>query len=258
MFLEIKDLSLKYPIEQGEIFNNLNFTVNKGEFVCVIGPSGCGKTTLLNTIGGFVKATDGKVLLNGKVVDKPGVDRNIIFQEPSLFPWMSVIENIIFPMKESRKTKNEKIEIATKYLKMVQLFEYRDYPISKLSGGMKQRVVLARALATEGDIILMDEPFSALDKQTINILREKLEEIWLKTNKTIIYVTHSVEEALFFADKIILLSKKPSYIKEIYQIDIDRPRKITDLKFINLRDEILNKLIKEAINSSKTEYDRNI
>ena len=164
---------------------NINLEIQPGEFLCVVGKSGCGKSTLLNLIAGLEAPTEGKILLNGKEVKGPGAERTVMFQEHALFPWLNVIQNVKFGMKINGVPKEEQEIRAEKYLKMMQLEQYKDYAIHQLSGGMRQRVALARAFTMDSDILLMDEPFSALDKQTSNHLRKELQDIWMQTHKTI-------------------------------------------------------------------------
>lgn len=196
MSLILKNVSKTFEDTKGDVLNNINLEIQNGEFVCVVGQSGCGKSTLLNLIAGLEKPTSGEILLNGKGFDGPSANRVVMFQEHALFPWLNVIENVKFGMKLAGLSAKEQEDTAMKYLRMMQLEEYRDYAIHQLSGGMRQRVALARALTLDSEILLMDEPFSALDKQTSNRLRSELQEIWLKTKRTILFITHSVEEAV--------------------------------------------------------------
>ncbi|SFM41717.1 ABC transporter ATP-binding protein [Methanolobus profundi] len=225
--------------------DNVSMEVNDGEFVCFIGPSGCGKTTLLRIISGLDKPDKGEVYLDDRVIDAPGPDRGMVFQEYSLFPWKTVIENIIFGPQMSGIKKKEALEDAEKYLELVGLQQFRDSYPYELSGGMKQRVAIARALANEPSVLLMDEPFGALDAQTRNILQQELLEIWEKNNITILFVTHSVDEAVFLADKIVLMSARPGKIKEVIDVGLPRPRDRTSLEANTLRERILRSLVRE-------------
>lgn len=225
--------------------DNVSMEVDDGEFVCFIGPSGCGKTTLLRIISGLDKPDDGEVHLDGNKIEAPGPDRGMVFQEYSLFPWKTVTENIIFGPQMSGIKKKDAIEDAEKYLEMVGLQQFRDSYPYELSGGMKQRVAIARALANEPSVLLMDEPFGALDAQTRNVLQQELLEIWEKNNITILFVTHSVDEAVFLSDKIVLMSARPGKIKEIIDVDLPRPRERTSLEANTLRDRILRSLAME-------------
>lgn len=202
----------------------VDFTVNKGEILCVLGPSGCGKSTLLNIIAGLEKPSEGTVIIDGKEVKGVGPDRLIISQELALFPWLRVLENVEFGMKMNNIPKHERRERALEYLRLVNLEKFQRAYIHQLSGGMKQRVALARALALDSDILLMDESLASLDNQTKNAILQEIQHIWMITKKTIIFVTHCVEEALMLADKVIVMSGSPGRIKEEICIELDRPR----------------------------------
>ena len=250
--LEVKNL---YKVYNNEVttLNNVNFKIEKGLYNCIVGASGSGKSTLIKIIAGLIKPTAGEILLNGKKIDGPGNDRVIMFQESALFPWLSVIDNVKFGLRIKKISAKEQERIAEEYLKMVDLYEFKDYFIHQLSGGMKQRVALARALAIDSELLLMDEPFSALDKQTTNYLRKQVEEIWEKRNKTIIMITHSVEEAVFFSDRIFMLSRKTHNIEKEYKISLKRPRDITSAEFLHYRSEILDWIKKDVEFTNKEE-----
>ena len=254
MSIKIDSISKRY--DTGLIaLEDINLEIGKHEFVCILGPSGCGKSTFLNIIAGLENPSKGKITVDGNQVRGPSNDRVMMFQEPSLFPWLTVIENIKFGLKLKKLPKSEQNDIAIKFLKLIKLEEFKDYNVYQLSGGMQQRVTLARVLAIESPYILMDEPFSALDKQTINILREELELLWRQLKNTIIYVTHSVEEAIFFADRIVMLSANPGRIKQIFDIKLPRPRKIDDDEVIRLRSMILKELRYEVeLNEEKVTH----
>ncbi|MCD8021942.1 MAG: ABC transporter ATP-binding protein [Lachnospiraceae bacterium] len=222
-----------------ETLKDISLTVEDGEFICIVGPSGCGKSTLLNIIAGLDQPTSGEMRIDGKVVSGPGSDRVMMFQEHALYPWLNVIDNVKFGMKLAKVPVDEQNRRAEHYLKMVRLWDYRDYRIHEISGGMKQRTALARALCMNSPILLMDEPFSALDKQTTNKLRSDLEAIWEETKKTVIFVTHSVEEAVFLADRIVVLSDNPGCIKDVFTVDLPRPRVIDSPEFLTVRHKIL-------------------
>jgi NitT/TauT family transport system ATP-binding protein len=254
MILEVRNVTKKFDNSETEALADVSLDIADGEFICVIGPSGCGKTTLLNLIAGLEKPTGGRILFNGVPVAAPGPDRIVMFQESALFPWLTVKENIFFGLKLAGKPKTEQEEITAHYLKMVQLAHYRDYRPHQLSGGMKQRAALARALALDSKLLLMDEPFAALDKQTRNKLREEIQAIWMQTKKTVFFITHSVEEAIFFADRIVMLGANPgSVIKEI-KIDLPRPRHIESAGFIELRAKLLAEMREEVDKSVEAEY----
>lgn len=257
MGLEIKGLYKRFLNADNDTLLDITLEINDGEFVSVTGPSGCGKTTLLNIIAGLEKPTKGGVFLDGKAVTGAGPDRIVMFQESALFPWLSVIDNIKFGLKLAGNTKEKQEEIAMRYLKLVQLAHFKDYRVHELSGGMKQRVALARALALESKILLMDEPFASLDKQTKNVLRDEIQRIWMETKKTVFFITHSIEEALFFSDRIIMLSANPGKIANTFKIDLPRPRHIENLDFIAMRTNLLKQIRIEVEKSAGQEYDNN-
>lgn len=255
MYLQMNSISKLFTQSKKETLQDINLSLEKGEFVCIVGPSGCGKSTLLNLAAGLCAPTSGEILLEGKKVTEPGPDRVVMFQEAALYPWLNVEENVMFGLDAAGLPKEKQKEIAEKYLKMVRLWHYRKYPIHQISGGMKQRTALARSLALDSKLLLMDEPFSALDKQTINILRAELEEIWERTHKTILYVTHSVEEAVYFADRVVVMAENPGRIKEIIPITLPRPRNIEGAEFTALRKKILDQVQLSARKSAAIEFD---
>lgn len=242
MSIEIKNVSRYFSDTNNEVLKNIDLTIRDGEFFCLLGPSGCGKSTLLNQVAGLDKPDEGEIFINGKKITEPGPDRIMIFQESALFPWLSVIDNVKFGMKATGIPKEEWDAHAMKYLAMVNLASCRNYKVSQLSGGMKQRVSIARALAMDSKVLLMDEPFAALDKQTKNLLRDELEQIWLAERKTVMFVTHSVEEALFFGDRVAMMSANPGTIKSIFEVNFPRPRHIDSPEFVELRHAILSDL----------------
>ncbi len=254
--LKTESLSKTFKNASEPALSDINLEIKDGEFVCIVGPSGCGKSTLLNLIAGLETPTEGRIVLDGKEVKGPGADRVVMFQEPALYPWLNVIDNVKFGMKLAGISKAEREKRAEKYLKMVHLWDFKEYAIHELSGGMKQRTALARALTMDSKIMLMDEPFSALDKQTINKLRAELEAIWEETGRTIIYVTHSVEEALYFADRIFILADRPGVVKSIVEIDLPRPRQLDSEEFVDIRKHLLDGLKVEVEKIEKEEYDR--
>ncbi len=203
--------------------DGVSFEANEGEFVAVVGPSGCGKTTLLQIIDGLIEPTEGRVLIDGKPVASPGRDRGIVFQEYSLFPWLTVAQNIAFGL-EIGGTETDKDAIVQKWIETMGLTGFENSYPYMLSGGMKQRVAIARVFAYDPDVLLMDEPFGALDAGTRAALQGHLLEIWARTKKTVIFVTHSIEEAVKLADRIVLLSPRPAKIRTIIDVDLERPR----------------------------------
>jgi len=246
MMLSIEGLRKSFPLEEGELVAIEDFTleVEKGEFICILGPSGCGKTTILRIIAGLDTLSGGSISLNGKDIKGPGSDRGMVFQEFALFPWRSVRKNIEFGMELRKIPPKNRNEISQKLIELVGLRGFENSHPHELSGGMKQRVGIARALANEPEILLMDEPFGALDAQTRNLMQKELLRIWQETKKTIIFITHSVDEAVFLADRIVVMSERPGHITEIYKIPWERPRDRASMEFANLRKEILEKLEK--------------
>ncbi len=216
----------------------INLQIHDREFVCVLGPSGCGKSTMLNIIAGLDRPDRGQVFIDGKPVVNCGPDRGVVFQEGALFPWLTVLGNVEFALKMIKLPKKERREKALKYLQMVHLSHFMYCYPHELSGGMRQRAAIARTLAMEPEILLMDEPFSALDSQTRNLLHQELTEIWQATGKAIIFITHSVEEALILADRIVLFSSRPGRIKKEFVVNTERPRDVSHPKMIMLQREI--------------------
>jgi ABC-type nitrate/sulfonate/bicarbonate transport system ATPase subunit len=242
MSLVINNLSLRYSAAKNAddyVLKNLNLEIKDGEFTCLLGPSGCGKSSLLGLIAGFVKATQGELLIHGKKITRPDINRSLVFQEYALFPWLNVIENVAFGLKYLIPNKEERFMIATRYLKMVGLVNHAKDRIGELSGGMKQRVAIARALAVKPDILLMDEPFGALDDKTRTEMQEQIISIWQDLKPSIVFVTHSVDEALFLADRILVMNKardnnKDSHLGEIcadIRMPETRPRTLMELNF---------------------------
>ena len=246
MSLEIKNLCKHFDNNENATLNEISLEIKQGEFVCIVGESGCGKSTLLNLVAGLITPSSGQILLDGKEITGPGADRTVMFQEHGLYPWLNVIDNVKFGMKLAGVSKEEQEEKALHYLKMVNLLEYRDYPIHQISGGMRQRTALARALTMDSAVLLMDEPFSALDKQTTNRLREELERIWMETRRTILFITHSVEEAVYLGDRVVVLSPDPEKEIDSIEIKMERPRHVYSPEFVDLRHHILEKIRGEA------------
>lgn len=257
MALVIENVSKRFQSKNKEItvLEKINLEVQRGEFICILGPSGCGKSTLLNIIAGLEKPSEGKVFLNGREVLSPGPDRVVMFQESALFPWLKVIDNVEFGMKIQGVPKKERHEKALKYLKMVHLTKFKDVYVHQLSGGMKQRVALARALTLDSEVLLMDEPFAALDSQTKNILLLELQRIWWETKKTIIFVTHNVEEAVLLADRVVVMSSNPGKIKKVFEIKLARPRLLDNPDIVYMISAIMKELKDEVEKIAKSEYD---
>jgi NitT/TauT family transport system ATP-binding protein len=255
--LALENISLSYKTNDGShllALQDIQLVVNQGEFLCIVGPSGCGKSTLLHLIAGLQKATSGKVRMDGRVVDAPGTDRILIFQELGLFPWITVGQNVEFGMKMKGVPKSERREKIQYYLRLVHLSQFKDSYTHQLSGGMRQRVALARALATEPDVLLMDEPFAALDAQTRDLLHDELEHIWAETGRTIIFVTHNVREAVRLGDRVVLFTFRPGRIKREFPIDLPRPRHLDDVTVAKSAREILDDLREEINKSLEDQY----
>lgn len=221
------------------VLEKIDFCVKPGEIICILGRSGCGKTTLLNILAGFTPPTAGQVLLGGKPVSKPGPDRCVVFQQDALFPWLTVEENIAFGLRKPKQKSKEEVE---KFLSLVSLSEFRKYLPRDISGGMKQRVSLARVLILRPAVLLMDEPFAALDAQTREEMQNLLLSIWDKLSPTILFVTHDVTEAVKMADRVLLIDKDPGRIREDIHIDLPRPREKDTSSFLLLCRSLLEKL----------------
>jgi len=253
----LEGISLSYGTNaKGRLvaLEDVSLEVRPGEFVCIVGPSGCGKSTLLHLIAGLHRQTSGRVVVDGHPVSGPGTDRILIFQELGLFPWLTVGQNVEFGMKMKNVPKAEREEKIQYYLRLVHLSKFRDSYIHQLSGGMRQRVALARALATEPDVLLMDEPFAALDAQTRDLLHDELERIWAETGRTIIFVTHNVREAVRLGDRVVLLTFRPGRVKQEFPISLPRPRHIEETDVALTAKEILGCLREEINKSLEAEY----
>jgi NitT/TauT family transport system ATP-binding protein len=223
--------------------DNVSLTVDEGEFVCLVGQSGCGKSTLLSMIAGLEFPDAGKIMADGKPVTAPGRDRMVMFQEAALFPWLDVLGNVLFGLKlKPNLTNKERIEVAQFYIKLVGLERYARSNIHELSGGMRQRVALARSLAPNPRVLLMDEPFAALDAMTREQLYGDLQQIWAARKKTIVFVTHNVREAACLGDRVVLFSPHPGRIREQFRIDLPRPRDINSPSLANYATEITKAL----------------
>ena len=239
--LTVSDVSLRFS--DRKLFDDVNLNIEDGEFVCLLGPSGCGKTTLLRLIAGLDQPTSGEVIADGEVVKKPSGDRAVIFQQYSLFPWLTVLENVMFGLNLKKdRTKEENLKAAERYLESVGLIDFKDSYPHELSGGMKQRVAIIRSLLNHSPILLMDEPFSALDMQNRHMLQEQLIGVWKRFKNTIVFVTHDVDEAIYLADKIVIMDKNPGKIKEVFDVDMPRLRKRESEEFIKIQEEVLDKL----------------
>lgn len=232
------------------VLENVSFQVEEGEFVCIVGPSGCGKTTILRIIANLIPASAGLVLNNGDRINCERGDIGYVFQENALFPWLTVRENVEFGLEIQGMDKIKRNSLVEEYLKLVGLIGFQKYFPKALSGGMKQRLALARALAYRPKIVLMDEPFVSLDAQTRNFLQEELLELWAREKKSIIFVTHNFDEAVFLADRIIVLTARPAHVREVISVHIPRPRKRTSPENNRIRDH-LYEILGEEIEKGK-------
>ena len=239
--ISVRQLWMTFPrkdssSEDVHVLEDINIEVREGEFICIVGPSGCGKSTLLNIAGGFLKATRGELLVDGRAVDEPDPRRIFIFQENGVFPWMTVEENVGFGVK--RSTAAERRDLIRHYIEMVGLTGFERTDPKELSGGMKQRVEIARALAAEPDVLFMDEPFGALDYLTRLRLRHELIQIWQRERRTVLFVTHDVDEAVQLADRVVVMGRRPARVRAVVPVDVPRPRDLDDPGCRMLRDEI--------------------
>lgn len=254
--IEISGVTQEFEKKDGKFLalDTVNLNVEQNEFICVVGPSGCGKTTLLNIIAGLCKPTTGTVKVRGELVTGPGKGKGVVFQQYALYPWLTVEKNVEFGMRMKGVPKAERAEIAKKYIDLVGLSKFaKAYP-KELSGGMKQRVAIARAYATAPEVLLMDEPFGALDAQTRAQLQENLLKTWERERKTCFFITHDVEEAVLLATKIIIMSAGPGHITEIVPVTLPYPRtqqtKLTS-EFNELKNQIWNKVYREYLEHTK-------
>lgn len=232
--------------EENVVLRDVSFSVEEGEFVSLLGPSGCGKTTTLTIIAGFQKANEGKIIVNGKEVTKPGTDRSFMFQNYALFPWLKVGENIEYPMKKMKLPKAERKEKLKELLEMAQLTDYENYYIHEISGGMKQRVALLRAIACDPTVLLMDEPLGAVDFQMRQMLQMQLENILQKKKTTALMVTHDVDESIYLSDRVIVMSRDHGRILADVKIELPRPRDRTNPKYHDYVDQLTN-ILKGAL-----------
>lgn len=252
--VEIDKVVKIFQSSRGEVtaLNGVDLRIRKNEFVCVVGPSGCGKSTLLNILAGLEDATSGEVLVDGKQVCGPSSERGVVFQQYALFPWLTVEQNIGYGLR--KKSTAERKEIAEHYMEMVGLTDFRKSYAKELSGGMKQRVAIARAYAMNPTLLLLDEPFGALDAQTRSQLQAELLVTWEKENKTCFFITHDVEEAVLLAQRVVIMSSRPGRIKRIVDIDIPHPRTQAtrmEPRFIELKNEIWSEVYNEYLAQRK-------
>jgi len=257
MKLELRTVTKTFKSRRGDTcaLQDITLDVASGEFVCLLGPSGCGKSTLLNIVAGLEKPDTGDVLMDGQPVTGPGRDRVVIFQEAALFPWLNVRDNVAFGLAAAGAPRAERMDKAMQYLRLVRLVSFKKAFVHELSGGMKQRVALARALALEPQVLLMDEPFAALDAQTRDSLHDELQDIWAQTGKTILFVTHNVREALVLGDRVLLMSARPGRIRREFRCELPRPRQIEDHALVDATRQVLADLKEEVMAAAQEEVE---
>lgn len=228
--------------EEGLAVKNVNFTVGTNEFITIVGRSGCGKSTMLNIVAGLLSATSGQVTIDGRPVKGPGQDRGMVFQNASLFPWLTAIGNIEFGPRNNGTPKQERRKLAQELIDLVRLQGFASKYPRELSGGMQQRVAIARALAVDPEILLMDEPFGALDQLTREDMQRELLRIWEERKKTVIFVTHSITEAVFLSDRVFVFAPHPGYVKQEFQIELPRPRYKASPEFLEYYEAIYERI----------------
>ena len=236
----VRGVSKRFPIPGGEVvaLKDIDLSIGKGEFVCLLGPSGCGKSTLLNAVAGFSNPTAGTITVEGRTISAPGPDRGMVFQEYALFPWMTVAQNVAFGLEIKGMARADIRTRVDELLVMLKLADFRDRFPKDLSGGMRQRVAIARVLALDPPVLLMDEPFGALDSLTRRSLQDELLRIWAQMKKTIIFVTHSIEESIYLADRIVVMTYRPGTIKADVYVDMPRPRDSSTQPFNDLKRQL--------------------
>ncbi len=253
--VEIDALAKRYAVEDGEIvaLSAITVAIDEGEFVCLLGPSGCGKSTLLKIVAGLIEPSGGTIRINGRAVAGPGPDRAVVFQDYALFPWMSVADNVEFGLAARGVEPARRRAVSSELLRAVGLADFADKYPHHLSGGMKQRVSIARALAVDPVLLLMDEPFGALDAQTRFVMQQELLRIWRAYKKTVLFVTHSIDEALYLADRVLVMTARPGRVKAEIRVTPERPRDISSPEFSRLRRQTLELLSEEIARSMEQE-----
>ena len=237
------------PATQITALDGLNLSIADQQFAVIVGPSGCGKSSCLDLVAGLNQATEGRILVNGNTIVKPGADRGMVPQNYSLFPWLTVQKNVEYGLSLARASKADRLERANHYVEAVGLTDFKDAYPSQLSGGMKQRVAIARALSVNPEVLLMDEPFGALDSQTRSVMQELLLKIWQEERKTVLFITHDIDEAIFLGDVVYVMSARPGRIMDTIKVEIERPRDYTvttSPEFITLKKRIMSSLHDEV------------
>ena len=245
--------------KQVQALDRVSLTVPDGQFACIVGPSGCGKSTLLMVAAGLVEPTEGEVLVDGKPTSEPGADRGMVFQSYSLYPWLSVRRNIEFGLEMKKTPKSERQQRSGELIRLMKLDGFADAYPKALSGGMKQRAAIARALANDPQVLLMDEPFGALDAQTRQIMQEMLTDIWQRYRKTVLFVTHDIDEAIFLGDVIYIMSNRPGRIRTTLRVDLPRPRSfsmVSSPEFAALRNQVVGIIHEESLKAVESELSR--
>ncbi|HEV7665057.1 MAG TPA: ABC transporter ATP-binding protein [Chloroflexota bacterium] len=257
--LRAVDVSIHYWIERSArpfmAVDRASLDIRPGEFVSIVGPSGCGKTTFLNAVDGLQPISGGRLELNGKPIERPGPDRAMVFQQASLLPWRTVLGNVVYGLElQGRHGRSQREQKAREFIDLVGLRGFEEAFPTELSGGMQQRVNLARALATDPEMLLLDEPFAALDAQTREFMQRELLRIWGETRKTALFITHDIKEAVYLADRVVVFSRRPGRVKSCVEIDLPRPRELNikrDARFLEYEDEIWRS-IEEEVRASAT------
>ncbi len=252
--VEVEALSVTFSDRRRsvKVLDNINFQVEPGSFVCLLGPSGCGKSTLLNSIAGFIRPTTGYIAVDRQTVTKPGAERGFVFQQYSLLPWKTTSQNVEFGLRIKGMAKKQRLALVNEYLNKVGLYKHRNSYPHQLSGGMRQRASIIRALVNSPSVLLMDEPFGALDAQTRHMMQEMLMGIWSDLRTTVVFVTHDIEEAVFLGDRILILGVNPGHIKADILIDFKRPRHIDDTmtsEFVQLSRQVFEVIREETLKS---------
>jgi NitT/TauT family transport system ATP-binding protein len=255
--LELRGVARRYASRAAAVaaLESFDLVVEEGEFLCLVGPSGCGKSTLLNLLSGLDRPDEGEVLVHGAPVRGPGRDRMVMLQEPALYPWLTVRQNVEFGLAAARVPRRERAARARELLRLVHLSGFVDAHIHELSGGMRQRAALARALAVDPAALLMDEPFAALDAQTRDCLHTELERIWRETGKTVVFVTHNVREAVRLGDRVLVLSGRPCCVRREFPVTLPRPRSMEDLEVARIAAVVMGELRREAEQQARKEWE---